>query len=304
MIMIKEFFGEEYVDEQEGNLHIVKLKDFVLKDEEGRSKVIKGMYLSFRYKFEDFHYLYDLMGIRSKLSNTENQARFVHPHLPTKTLDDMTWEKFCLGYGSFGVQVSQVENGVDSDEFRAFLMHLTYFLSYEDNSNPYTYLRNAIALKEPDRAPRSLSRLGRLEKLELVKELQFNPDYSLKENHHNHKILMACYSHLPKCIYLNGSYYKHSRFLEADFTPKELFIFKGKKVWTSSYREENSVQVSEEDLRFNPYLFKSISNFIQQQIRDEKATEFFASTGDEQKVQINNIREMYGADKISLLKNL
>lgn len=299
--MIEEFYGQDNVDEKD-DTYTVRLDDFILRDDEGREQVIKGMYLKFDYWSENGkHYFDDLHGIRATQSNIEYSVGFFHPHLPANRVDRAEWRTFCMGNSAFRLHYEQCEHGVSEEEMYAFLMHLKYFLSYQDDTNPYIRLSSVLPLQEPKKYEYvNESDLSRLYKSELVKQLQFNTSLHLKDNYHNHKILMDIYPNVSQCVYVNGEIHRVLDNVEIIHEPTPLFDFKDGLVYSMTYEDELDIKLTEEDKRFNPSLFKIIDNEIHHRIKHKISQEAFKTIGTAEEIQIDNYRQLSESVKVSL----
>lgn len=299
--MIEEFFGEENV-QQEGVEYTVRLDDFILKDDFDNEHLIKGMYLQFDYsEDEDKHYLNMLKGRRVIQSDIEYHMGFIHPHLPTGKIDKKGWSPFCMGSSNFSIHYNNCIYGVSEEEMYAFLMHLKYFLSYEDDSNPYIKLRDVLPLQKVSDLHYFLP--GGIEILlesDKVKKFQFNTDLHLINNKHNHSLLLSVYPDVAPCVYVNGDIYKLVSNIETDHIPVNVFTFKGKEIYTSVYQQKVVVELNEDNKRFNPVLFKIIDDEIHHRIKHKISQEVFKTIGTAEEVQIDNYRQLPESVKVSL----
>lgn len=304
--MIEEFFGQDNVDANDTE-YVVKLDDFYVHNKRGDKHLIKGMYLRFEYyTLEDMHYLKRLQGLRAIQSNIEWYTSFTHPHLPTRRINAIEFENFCKGDGAFGMQYAQVNSGVTEDEMYAFLMHLRYFLTYQDDSNPYTRIENVFPVTTPPEYSYFPQLRDTLYSYPQIQKLIFDKDYQLVDNKHNHDLLLEIYEgSAPTCHYINGEYiafnYSTSK---VELDPFVVLWFKGEPVQGQIYQQETSVKPEEGSLRINPSIFKIISNELSKKLREQISEESIKTSQQETTLFINSIRQMSESDQVFMLKNL
>lgn len=306
---------EKYLgpSEDQNDHFIIQLPDFYISNDYEDKHLISGMWLRIRLLFdEDKIYLKELRGVRTKQTSKEYSQHYFHSHLHSRKITNFEFDYFCEGSGEFGMASASVSAGCSIDEFEFFLMQLKNFITYEDTSNPYQFIKNLLPLYVETSVPEhsKTTILNLLKKSILTTQLKFNNNYELIDCGENHSILLSVLSgYVKSTVKINGRYLSYSTNYAVDkvnHVPKKVMTFKGEDIYTEIIDEPvNEIQVSDNLQHYvHPVQFDHISNILKNELQYKLLQEQYQPDADARLSYSNYIQGLSKQNQVLMLQNI
>lgn len=288
---------------------LIKLEPFIIRNDKEQEHKITGLWLHFYMGVDDADKvrIYGLVSRRSIQTIIEYHHNYLHSHLPTRKLT-RGWQQFCLGDGEFAMRYQIAQSiGFEIDSLETFFMLLRYYLSYEDLSNPHIRLEKVLPLTSIPvlhiRSEYTSTLLGN----EQLPKLEFNSDYELLDNRNNHDILISVFPQ-HKVLKINGQYAVINTNYSSgsnDYTPGELFKFKGKPVIGQITTDIENVTFTEFTEYFiHPHLFNFLSNDFKHRITTRLIKQQNRQRIEAREAYYSSVRELPESEQLLVFKNI